>query len=241
MAASVSATDYTQIGVRVGDTADYTTSYHATNGTLTTERFRIDILQIAGTNVTFDFRWVLLNNSVEPAIMLNGDLAGYNPVREYGGSDIILVAANLGVGDDINRGDDWLRIDSTMTMLVAGWYVRTVNHVPFTGPIMTPNLPPGAKFTYSYEAYYDKMTGLLVETNITITERLSPHANETKSSIITMLTSTNAFTFPTGFTAQVSEENTIATLIITTPIALIVVTMAKPANTQHRKRKKTTN
>jgi hypothetical protein len=236
---TASATNYAQVGVRVGDTADYTSSYPTANGTLTTERFHIEILQIAGTNVTIEFRWVLLNNSEGPAIILNGDLAGYYPIPEYGVPDIILVAANLGVGDNLYQVPNtllaWWRIDKTTTMFVAGWY-RRVNHAEYTGPLSLPVLR--GNFTYSNEAYYDETTGLLVETNITVTGALSPYPNGTKASYITTLTTTTAFS---ALPPLNPESKAIALPVTTAAIAVVALTMIAAATTQHRKRKTTTN
>jgi hypothetical protein len=99
MTSSASATDYTKVGVRVGDTAVYT----CTTPTGTT-RFRIEILQIAGTNVTISERELYPNNTEGPAHSSTGDISTVNnPIQEY------LVPAGLSQGDNIIA--DWWHID----------------------------------------------------------------------------------------------------------------------------------
>jgi hypothetical protein len=236
---TIAATDYTQVGVKVGDSADYTYPTTTANGTVT-ERFRIEILQVAGTNVTIGQRDLYLNNSEGPAFNFTYDISiGTNEFQQY------LVASNLGPGDNLNQVDNpsfaWWRIDMTTVMNVLGQF-RTVNHAQYTGPIFGPNMIPGEKRTYSNELYYDKTTGLLVEMNITVTDSLPPYANETKTSYIQTLTSTTAFTFNTIRPEEGTIPlNTTNLLITTAAIAIVAVTMVAAAITQHRKQKTTTN
>jgi hypothetical protein len=182
------ATDYTKIGVRVGDTADYTYSYPLENSTTATGKFSIEILQINGTNVTIEGP-----NGIITDNLLNGNQIlpdGTDQIPPY------LVAANLSQGDNIFQHSPyyiWSPIE-TITMIVAG-HNRTVNYVRFEGPILLPCLFPGETWGESYEAYYDKVTGLLVEINDTVWGRIS---NGTKPShpiyvYILTLTSTTAF------------------------------------------------
>jgi hypothetical protein len=108
-------------------------------------------------------------------------------------------------------------------MIVAGQY-RLVNHVTYTGPGPLIFVPPGVNITYSYEAYYDKITGLIVKGIITFMG----------ASYIETLTSTTAFnTLP----PLNPEEQAIALPFITAAIAIVPLTLVAVAITQHRKQK----
>jgi hypothetical protein len=217
---TASATDYTKVGVKVGDTADYTYS----DPTETT-RFHIEILQIAGTNVTISLRYVYPNNSEGPDTLLSGDLAGDNSIQQY------LIAANLSLGDNIyyvnNINSATMRIDKTTTMIFNG-QSRIVNHAKFTGIEHLPLPLQGA--SYSNEANYDKITGLLIESSITVAGPTSDPSY--KASYITTLTSTTAFG---------GEPSPIAPLIATAGIAVAAVTLVAVAVTSFRRQETTTN
>lgn len=227
----VSATDYTKVGVKVGDTADYTYSNSFSNPTAT-GRFRIQILKIAGTEVAINVRELYLNNSEGPALPLAGNVAA-----DDSETFPYLVVANLSQGDNLVREDNavfqWWRIDKTTTMIAAGQN-RIVNHAKFTGP---ENTPINVVY-YSNEAYYDKITGLLVASIITDTQ-----LNGAKHTWTQILNSTTAFTGlnSTGPTILSPEETTVAPLIIAAAIAFIAVTVAAAAITQRRKLKTTTH
>jgi hypothetical protein len=247
---TVSATDYAKVGVRVGDTADYTYSSPAANGTLDVKRFCIEILQIAGTNVTIDMRELYLNNSVRLHNIFNDDVSfgGYqqlfNPYVAnftfYQNNSLVrgerypayLVAAGLSEGDNLFPDfspSTWSPIN-TITMLVAG-RIRTVNHAKYIGIILAP-APMNMNF-YSNEVYYDKDTGLLVESNIT-----TGFYSGEKDSYIAILNYTTAFpTFP----PLSPEEKAIAPLVFTVGIAAVAVIMVAVAIAQRRQRKTATN
>jgi hypothetical protein len=93
----------------------------------------------------------------------------------------------------------------------------------------------GGTFSISNEYYYDKITGLLVESICTVSGELSPYPNGTKASYIQMLTST------TAFTALDPEESTTARLINAAGIAVVAGMMVAAAITQRRQQKTTIN
>jgi hypothetical protein len=220
----VSATDLTRIGVKVGDTADYTFSNPTANGTLATGRFRIHILGINGTIVTIDLRSVYLNNSEGRDNIITGDVSsGDNPIFPY------LIPADLGQGDYIDNLVMW--VDRTTTMIVAGQN-RIVNH--FDGITSLPMIPAGVNWTWSNDVYYDKLTGLLVKWNWTLAGYFSPYPNGTKVSYIKMLTSTTAFDASASSTLS-PEDKAIALPVITAAIAFIAVIIAAAVITQQRK------
>lgn len=222
-----SATSYAQVGVHVGDTADYNYTSPTANGTVTAT-FHIQILQISGTSVTISEQEVYLGNTLGPDTSTGDISATYNTVQQY------LVPANLNPGDNIFAGE-WL-IDNTTTMTVAGQN-RTVNHFEYIGIMYFPMIRPGENFSYSDEAYYDKITGLLVQGNITVTGGLSPCPNGTKGSYIKTLTSTTAFT-----SADSAEPTTGVVLQVTTGvIALIAVTIIAATISSHKRLKTTAN
>jgi hypothetical protein len=245
---AVSATDYTQVGVKVGETADYTYSTTTANGT-GTGRFHIEILQINGTDVTISEQELRPNNSEGPAVTYTDNVSSIanqqffspyvstytysqnnSPVKTGETYPAYLVVANLNQGDnlfsDISPGFTWSPI-KTITMLVAG-QTRTVNQATYTGFHSARFLEVGENYSYSNEAYFDKITGLLVESNITTAWGFYP--NMTKISLIAMLTSTSAFTSP------------IAVPLITTAVtAIVAVTIIAATITSHKKLKTTTN
>jgi hypothetical protein len=240
---TVSATDYTRVGVKVGDTADYTYSNPIATGTLATGGFHIEILQVNGTNVTFDLRCVYLNNSQGPDIKQTSNITDYSLQQELvtphlSIRDNILIAANLSTGNNINYSAEYypagMAIDWTITMYVAGHY-RAVNHAQHSGEIPTRLLLVwGETWSYSYEAYYDKITGLLVEADISVTGPLPPYGNGTKESLIETLTSTTAFTNSTDITLEVNPTITLPMIVNTAIIAVVAVTMVAAAITSAR-------
>jgi hypothetical protein len=216
------ATDY-KVGVKVGDTADYTYLDTVSNPTAI-GTLHIKITYINGTDVTILVQELYLNNSIGWTDYLTGTvLSDLSEPQQY------LVPANLSQGDNI-YGETGL-LDKTITMIVGG-QARTVNHFKFTGLWRPP-----IDISISEEAYYDKITGLLVESILTWTNL----RDGTTHSDIQTLTSTTAFnSSDTAFTPN-PAETTVAPLIIAAAIAFIAVTVAVAAITQRRKLKTTTH
>ena len=244
---TVSATDYTKVGVRVGDIAGYASStltgFGETStgiGTITVVGYYIEILQIAGTNVTINVRDIFPDNSKGPNIIVFGNVSSSD-------SQILLylIPANLSQGDNI--GTDSYHIDRTTTMIVGGTN-RTVNHlqgypeyISVPGAPFNPGGPDIVNSTLSYDAYYDKITGLLVKADITNTVYYGGNYWEVYTYIQT-LTSTTVFPMQnTTFASQNPEANTIAPILITAAGIAIAVTMVAVAIAQHRRQKTTTN
>jgi hypothetical protein len=134
------AADYTKVGVKLGNVADYETgvSYAAYN------RTQMLVYGIVGAVITLNFTVYNRDGTINQTFQIVGDpsIGGY-PIFLY------LIAANLTAGDPIYPWAAWT-INETVTMTVAGTS-RTVNHL---------YLPDG-----SFEAYWDKETGLMTKLN----------------------------------------------------------------------------
>jgi hypothetical protein len=167
-----SAADYTKVGVKVGDTADYVYSNPEGNGII-----QIYVQQITGTNVTLNINTINVHGFT-PSIV-TGDLSGtINIIFLY------LVASNLSQGDSAMQGSNQYTIDKTSTMIVTG-VNRTVNHISYTF-----SDPSGS---YNLDAYWDKTTGLRIKSNITISGWFANATRRQAGSYITNLASTTAF------------------------------------------------
>jgi hypothetical protein len=157
------AADYTKVGVKVGDTAEYLVSdvshIHGVNYTTgkpvyfyydTTEaydRLRVTVTNVTGTNVTLSLTLYFPNGKVYENSLVSCDVSSgmcdfFWPSVLWG----LIIAANLSVGDPIYIGSSRV-INETVNMRIASKY--RLNHVgsPESG----------------YEAYWDKASGLLVE------------------------------------------------------------------------------
>jgi hypothetical protein len=222
------ATNYVAVGVRAGDTADYVFSTPTSSGKLT-----IQVLQIDGTNVTVNMQETYTNGTAEPYDIITGNLAPApgtpNLLFPY------LVPANLSQGDivfPINiQTNEQYAINETITMNVNGLN-RTVNYLNYT--LTEPELG-----FYSLQAYWDKATGLAIQTNETITGKIVALPEIPAGSYVYNLTSTTAFT-----TTQ-PTANATALLILTIGAGILVaaaaLTITAAAITQHGKPKTTEN
>jgi hypothetical protein len=211
MATSASATDYTKVGVRAGNTADYNYTTPKATGTV-----HIQFLQINGAEVTASISTTYSNGSKAPTTNVTSDLSTALFNRLFP----LLVAANLSKGDSVLPNATNYEIDETITMNALGAN-RTVNHLDHN-------------IGYSYfDAYWDKATGLAIKTNETVTEQQSIFLGIPAGSYITNLIAT------TAFTTTYPAETAVALLI--TAAGIIAVTLAAAVITQHRKPKTTTN
>jgi hypothetical protein len=173
------------------------------------------------------------NSTEEPYDIVTGNLApapgAPNTLFPY------LVPANLTQGDivyPINiQTNKQYAINKTISMNVNGLN-RTVNYLNYT--VTSPELG-----FYSLQAYWDKATGLAIQTNETIRGKIAFLPETPAGSYICNLTSTTAFT-----TTQ-STENATALLIITIGagimVAATVLIITAASITQHGKPKTTTN
>jgi hypothetical protein len=250
------AIDYTKIGVREGDTADYTSSTMTGMGetstgigVITTIGFHIEILQISGENVSINVRDIYANNSEGPNATFFGNMSSSNyEIFLY------LIPANLSQGDyAVTAPSQYYIADSyhivgTTTMLVAGVY-RIVNHVQSSDPIFIPGAPIDLgglmimKETCSYDAYYDKVTGLLVSADLTVTNYVTTGWIKEVGTYIQTLTSTTAFnSSDTTFTPNPAETTTPLPIIaeaIAFIASTVAIAVAAAAITQRRKLKTT--
>jgi hypothetical protein len=197
MTLQVSATDYSKVGVRVGDMADYSRSDPFANFTI-----HLQILKIIGTSITANFHEVYPDGTlVQWDKTLTGNITGsFNALYPF------LIPANLNQGDIIPNQP---RINETTTMNVIGLN-RTVDH------LHTYEAPrPFEDYSYYYDAYWDKATGLLVRLNSTI---VSTFAGTPTLTYIFILTSTTAFT-----TTSPAEAILVLTAGITITAAIIII------------------
>lgn len=137
------AADYTKVGVRVGDTADYVSSITGKNYT----RLHILVYGLtAGTVVTLELTYYDSNGKQYPWGTVTGDT--------YLGSGYIfyyLVAPNLVEDEGIFHGASYT-INETTTLTVAG-VSRSVNHLRLDG-------------FYYLDIYWDQSTGIVVKCSI---------------------------------------------------------------------------
>jgi hypothetical protein len=135
------AADYNQVGVRVGDTADYDaqlSSYSDVN------RLHIDVYGIVGTTVTLNLIYYFRNGTQQSTVQVSGDISnGAGNPYFY----LYLITPNLQVGDAIYSGAS-ATIDKTDKMNIAG-ASRSVNHYSIGDA--------------SWDSYWDPTTGLTVK------------------------------------------------------------------------------
>jgi hypothetical protein len=133
--------DYNKVGVKVGDTAEYSVSVSSTDEV----SMVINITNVSAPtveiNVTFYFSTHPTQNETFIYDVSTG--TGFIP---------ILTAPGLSVGDPIYLGSSGM-INDTIAMTVAGTS-RSVNHFNYSAP----------SFSYG-EYYWDKNTGLLVKSS----------------------------------------------------------------------------
>jgi len=138
---SALAVDYTKVGVKVGNTANYktSTSFGTYNGT------QILVYGVILSGIVYlNFTYYYPNGTVASRYQIICDLiAGSIPGSAF------LLAANLTAGNPIYSSAA-MTINETITMTFAGT-PRTVNHL---------RLPNG-----QFEAYWDKATGLVCKLN----------------------------------------------------------------------------
>lgn len=212
-----SATDYTKVGVKVGDIADYS----CTIGQLT-ERIRIRILQITGTNVTIEVCLISnIDGSEEPIDIITGNLsANTGTLINY------LVAANLGKGDTAIPGRPEYTIDNTTTVIITGLN-RTVNHSCHYAAV----LPYGREWVFEY--YWDKATGLAAKINRTTWSTGPIRANDSWSrSLFSNYTATLIST--TAFTTQNTGQDPVTLLVSASAVTIVLATIAIAAITQKK-------
>jgi hypothetical protein len=144
-----SATSY-QLGVQTGNYADYSVSVTSIPGAA---RAHLSVSKVSGTVATLDLTFTYSNGSLVP----NGFFSSLHPsidVASTNGSQglfVFLIAANLTVGDAIYPTSS-MTLNGNSTMIATG-VNRTVNHFQM------------AVGGTSYNIYWDKDTGILVQMN----------------------------------------------------------------------------
>jgi len=137
------AANYSNVGVKVGDYADYNASRSSSNYT----RCRVYVYGVVGTVVTLNLTFYDANGKAYPQPQLTGDIYLGN------GAFILfpaLIPGSLGKDDPIYSGSV-CKINETVTMTFAG-ESRAVNHL----------LIPGI---FYWDYYWDQATGFPVKVN----------------------------------------------------------------------------
>jgi len=135
------APDYTKVGVKLGDTADYRTSFTVT----TWNRTHILVYGIVGTVITLNYTFYDPSGTVGSSGQMVGDIYnGAGSIVDY------LIAADLTALNPIYVGAAEA-INDTSQMTVAG-ALRTINHIDYYGGF--------------FEAYWDQATGLMTELHL---------------------------------------------------------------------------
>jgi hypothetical protein len=148
------AADYNQVGVRVGDTAEYDAQLSSLSDV---NRLHILVYGIVGTVVTLNLIYYFKNGTQEHTTQMTEDICNGAGDPLY----LFLITPNLKAGDSIYSGASEM-IDRTDTMNFAG-ASRSINHYTVGDP--------------SWESYWDQATGLTVRltywifgwTNLTLT------------------------------------------------------------------------
>lgn len=125
------AADYTKIGVRAGDRADYSVDRSGP------DRLRIEVTEVTGVfvNITYTDYWS--NGTVVDVSTARGDVSSGDLAE-------LLVCRGLQAGDQLYQGATGLYFNNTLSMEIAG-ATRTVNEIILSG---------------DQHIYYDQQTGI---------------------------------------------------------------------------------
>jgi hypothetical protein len=142
------ATDYTKVGVSVGNTADYSITGSAI-GPSGTAKLHVEVTAVSGTNVSLTVTCYFSNGSIIGIpIPHTGDISSV-----WGGMASYIVCAGLTTGDELCKDSRGETFNSSTSATVCGAN-RTVNYI--TGSSSVENLSIG----------FDKDTGVLVENTL---------------------------------------------------------------------------
>jgi len=139
------AANYYQIGVKVGDTADYEAKVTYNNNT----RLHVCVHGIVGTVVTLNLTYYNKTGQQQPTIQVEGDMyygIGYPYIL-----CLYLITANLQKGDPIYYGAS-IKITDNVPMNVAG-ASRAINR--YNDPTYSP-----------LDIYCDQATGIMIKLNV---------------------------------------------------------------------------
>lgn len=134
------ATDYTIIGVKVGDRAEYT--FSSSDSRINGAVAHVSIQNVEGSKVTINGT-ILYPNGTMQREYIGGDISSGQSSSYY-----FLICANLTKGDPIFNGSD-MKITETTSMKVLG-ASREVNHLNLN------------YLLYSLNIYWDRLSGLMV-------------------------------------------------------------------------------
>jgi hypothetical protein len=134
------AADYTIVGVKAGDKAEYVfaSSDSRMNGAVA----HVFIQKVEGSKVTINGT-ILLPNGTMQGESMGGDISSGQNNSYY-----FLICANLTQGDPIFNGSD-MKITETTSMSILG-AMREVNHMSLY------------YLVYSFDIYWDRFSGLMV-------------------------------------------------------------------------------
>jgi hypothetical protein len=140
---SVSAADYSNVGVSVGETAYYAVSLSFSDDA----NLLLVVHGIVGTVVTLNLTFYFANGTISSDFQLTGDIStGSNFISIY------LIAAGLQAGDAPTSGAS--HTFNSTTLGIMGGAVRSVNHV---------SVP-----AWDLDQKYDQASGLLLQSNVVI-------------------------------------------------------------------------
>lgn len=140
---STTAASYSQVGVKVGDTAGYKVS----ETSLTDNKTTIYFTYISGTIVSADELSFWPNGTLHSSTAWMANISEYTLPTSF-----ILVVAGLKVGDHLGVANSSPTIDVNTTLSVAGTS-RLANHAHESG------------FLLYVDGYWDQATGLLISGN----------------------------------------------------------------------------
>jgi hypothetical protein len=140
---SVSAADYSNVGVAVGDTAYYAVSLTFSDDT----NLLLLVHGIVGTVVTLNLTWYLVNGTISSEHQVVGDIAtGSNFIWLY------LIASGLQANDAPTSVASY-SFNSTGPEIIGG-AIRSVNHV---------SIPD-----WNLDQKYDQVSGFLLQSNVVV-------------------------------------------------------------------------
>jgi hypothetical protein len=142
------AVDYTKVGVKVGDTADYSVTSQGGGTGFQNGTMHLEVKSVSGTIVSVD----LSGTGIVSGTTVTGNIStGSGSIFPY------LIASGLTAGDPLYSGSS-ISITTTATKSLGG-QSRTLNELTygFSFPV-----------TGSYDLDWDRATGLMVEFNMTI-------------------------------------------------------------------------
>lgn len=138
------ATTY-EVGVQVGNTADYTASITSSDDT----KLQLSVFSVSGTVAIFNASYYFANGTKDSSTSYS-QTCDVNSASGSGLGWFLLIAKNLAAGDPAYPTASFI-INETTTMIVAGTN-RTVNHLSLVNGLL--NL------------YWDKPTGIMVKMNL---------------------------------------------------------------------------